>query len=164
MTLPARDHRIDALRKGTHSAEDKCKALEREYPWIQNEMKDFGKKGSDYDWESNDPSEMFEEYEKARGTIDMLSKKVNKKVMQMFEKAEHEYTELKRKKDVVETDKSKLERSWTNLTRRNVKHWKLPGKKWMEILVQSFRPSCLGRPQSLNQLKEHHSWTVSRFT
>lgn len=101
-------YRIDALRKGAHSAEDKCKALEREYPWIQSEMKHFGEKGSDYDWEANDPSEMFEEYEKARGTIDTLSKKVNKKVMQMFEKAEHEYTELKRKKDVVETDKSKI--------------------------------------------------------
>ena len=36
------------------------------------------------------------------------TQKVNKKVMQMFEKAEHEYTELKRKKDVVETDKSKI--------------------------------------------------------
>ncbi len=34
---------------------------------------------------------------------------VNKKVMQMFEKAEQEYNELKRKKDVVEADKSRIQ-------------------------------------------------------
>lgn len=100
--------RIEALKKGAHTAEDKCHALEREYPWIQTEMSHFGTPGSDYDWEANDPTEMFEEYEKARHTIDALSKRVNKKVMQMFEKAEHEYNELKRKKDVVENDKFKI--------------------------------------------------------
>eukprot|EP00889_Picochlorum_renovo_P003508 jgi/Picre1/30538/NNA_005901.t1 len=101
-------NRIEALRKGAHTAEDKCRALEREYPWIQTEMSHFGTSGSDYDWDANDPTEMFQEYEKARGVIDNLSKRVNKKVMQMFEKAEHEYTELKRKKDVVEADKAKI--------------------------------------------------------
>jgi structural maintenance of chromosome 2 len=101
-------NRIDSLRKGAHTAEDKCKALEREYPWIETEVSHFGTSGSDYDWNANDPTEMFEEYERARQTIDSLSKRVNKKVMQMFEKAEHEYTELKRKKDVVEADKAKI--------------------------------------------------------
>lgn len=52
---------------------------------------------------------MFAEYEKASSAIEGLSKKVNKKVMQMFEKAEQEYSELKRKKDVVEGDKSRIE-------------------------------------------------------
>lgn len=101
-------NRVESLRKGSHTAEDKCKALEREYPWIQAEECHFGTSGSDYDWISNDPIRMFEEYENARLTIDALSKRVNKKVMQMFEKAEHEYTELQRKKDVVEADKAKI--------------------------------------------------------
>ena len=51
----------------------------------------------------------FDEYGRAEATIEGLSKKVNKKVMQMFEKAEQEYTELKRKKDVVEGDKNRIE-------------------------------------------------------
>jgi structural maintenance of chromosome 2 len=55
------------------------------------------------------PPQVFADYEKATATIDALSKKVNKRVMQMFEKAEQEYTELKRKKDVVEGDKRKIE-------------------------------------------------------
>ena len=55
------------------------------------------------------PAQVFAEYEKASSAIEGLSKKVNKKVMQMFEKAEQEYSELKRKKDVVEGDKSRIE-------------------------------------------------------
>jgi structural maintenance of chromosome 2 len=53
--------------------------------------------------------QVFADFERASATIDALSKRVNKKVMQMFEKAEQEYNELKRKKDVVETDKRKIE-------------------------------------------------------
>lgn len=52
---------------------------------------------------------MFAAFEAANSAIAGLSKKVNKKVMQMFEKAEQEYNELKRKKDVVENDKGRIE-------------------------------------------------------
>lgn len=102
-------NRLEALRKGAHDAVDRCRALERDYPWIMTERGHFGKPGSDYDWDAHDPTAVFSEYEKARSTIETLSKKVNKKVMQMFEKAEQEYNELKRKKDVVENDKRKIQ-------------------------------------------------------
>ena len=107
--------KVETLRKGAHAAEDKCRSLEREYPWIETERAHFGEAGGDYDWQASDPAEMFTEYEKARGIIDSLSKRVNKKVMQMFEKAEHEYTELKRKKDVVEADKAKIRATMDDL-------------------------------------------------
>lgn len=101
--------RMEGVRKAAHDATDRCQALEREYPWIVTEKPHFGKLGSDYDWQTNDPNEVFKQYERATTTIDSLSKRVNKKVMQMFEKAEQEYNELKRKKDVVENDKRKIE-------------------------------------------------------
>jgi structural maintenance of chromosome 2 len=101
-------NRLEALRKGAADAVDRCRALERDYPWIDTEREHFGKTGSDYDWIAHDPTEVFKQWETARKTIDTLAKKVNKKVMQMFEKAEEEYTELKRKKDVVENDKQKI--------------------------------------------------------
>jgi len=108
-------NKVEALRKGAHTAEDKCRSLEREYPWIEDEQNRFGEAGSDYDWGATDPAEMFAEYDRARGTIENLSKRVNKKVMQMFEKAEHEYTELKRKKEVVEADKAKIRATMDDL-------------------------------------------------
>lgn len=102
-------NKLEAMRKAAHDAVDRCRALEREYPWINTEREHFGKPGSDYDWEANDPTAQFKAYERATTTIATLAKKVNKKVMQMFEKAEQEYNELKRKKDVVENDKQKIE-------------------------------------------------------
>lgn len=100
---------MEALRKAAHDAVDRCQTLERDYPWIRTEIEHFGKPGGDYDWVNNDAVAVFKDYEKASATIEGLSKKVNKKVMQMFEKAEQEYNELKRKKDVVENDKVKIE-------------------------------------------------------
>jgi structural maintenance of chromosome 2 len=97
------------MRKGMADASDRCRKLERDYPWIPSEEAHFGRPGGDYDWEGNDPEEVFADYERANATIESLSKKVNKRVMQMFEKAEQEYDELKRKKDVVENDKRKIE-------------------------------------------------------
>lgn len=102
------NNRLEALHRSAADATDRCLALERDYPWIDSERKHFGKPNSDYDWTANDPTEVFKKWEEARVTIDALSTKVNKKVMQMFEKAEQEYNELKRKKDVVETDKLKI--------------------------------------------------------
>jgi structural maintenance of chromosome 2 len=102
-------NKLETLRKAAHDAVDRCRCLERDYPWINTEREHFGKPGSDYDWEANDPTAVFKEYERATSIIDTLAKKVNKKVMQMFEKAEQEYNELKRKKDVVENDKEKIE-------------------------------------------------------
>ncbi|KAL4421732.1 hypothetical protein ABPG77_002348 [Micractinium sp. CCAP 211/92] len=105
------NHRLDTLRKGMTDSADHLRKLLREYPWIEGEKAQFGRPGSDYDWEARDPKQVFAEYEKASSAIEGLSKKVNKKVMQMFEKAEQEYSELKRKKDVVEGDKSRIEQT-----------------------------------------------------
>ncbi len=101
--------RLESLRKGIADAADRVAGLEREYPWIPSEAPQFGRPGGDYDWAANDPTAAFAEFERAGATIEALARKVNRKVMQMFEKAEQEYTELKRKKDVVEADKSKIE-------------------------------------------------------
>ena len=128
------------MRKAMGEAGDRLRKLEREYPWIQSEKVHFGRQGSDYDWQANDPDkaragrggrgcvctpqglsvrgainllhallQMFEEYERANSTIELLAKKVNKRVNAMFEKAEQEYNELKRKKDVVEGDKRRIQ-------------------------------------------------------
>ncbi|PRW61562.1 structural maintenance of chromosomes 2-1 isoform A [Chlorella sorokiniana] len=104
-------NKLDTLRKGMQESAEKIRKLEREYQWIASEKQFFGRPGSDYDFEGNNVDEKFEEYNTANATIEGLSKKVNKKVMQMFEKAEQEYNELKRKKDVVEADKSRIQQT-----------------------------------------------------
>ncbi|GJT65087.1 structural maintenance of chromosomes protein 2-1 [Tanacetum coccineum] len=76
--------------------------------WITSEKQLFGRSGSDYDFTSRDPHAARDQYEKLQAEQSGLEKRVNKKVMAMFEKAEDEYNDLISKKNIIENDKSKI--------------------------------------------------------
>ncbi|KAH6788453.1 structural maintenance of chromosomes 2 [Perilla frutescens var. frutescens] len=78
------------------------------HAWIASEKQLFGRAGSDYDFESRDPHKAREDFEKLQSEQTGLEKRVNKKVMAMFEKAEDEYNGLISKKNIIENDKSKI--------------------------------------------------------
>ncbi|GMH75781.1 hypothetical protein TrRE_jg2314 [Triparma retinervis] len=81
----------------------------KKHSWIESEKEHFGVAGSDYDFDAVDPDKKSEQLKKLRTEQASLSKKINKKVMGMIEKAEGEYTELLRKRKVIENDKKKIE-------------------------------------------------------
>ncbi|KAL4574897.1 hypothetical protein LXL04_021737 [Taraxacum kok-saghyz] len=76
--------------------------------WINSEKQLFGKTGSDYDFTSRDPHKARQQFESLQAEQSGLEKRVNKKVMAMFEKAEDEYNDLISKKNIIENDKSKI--------------------------------------------------------
>ncbi|XP_028801071.1 structural maintenance of chromosomes protein 2-1 [Neltuma alba] len=84
--------------------------LIEKHAWIASEKQLFGKSGTDYDFSSRDPSKAREELEKLQAEQSGLEKRVNKKVMAMFEKAEDEYNDLMSKKNIIENDKSKIKK------------------------------------------------------
>ncbi|KAL6541728.1 Structural maintenance of chromosomes protein 2-2 [Orobanche gracilis] len=86
----------------------KVEKLIEKHAWIASEKQLFGRVGSDYDFESRDPHKAREEFEKLKAAQSGLEKRVNKKVMAMFEKAEDEYNDLISKKNIIENDKSKI--------------------------------------------------------
>ena len=53
--------------------------------------------------------QVYEQYKQAEATTGALSRRVNRKVMAMFERAKAEYGELRRKKEVVENDRAKIQ-------------------------------------------------------
>ncbi|KAJ0988950.1 hypothetical protein J5N97_007306 [Dioscorea zingiberensis] len=83
------------------------KLLEK-YVWIATEKQLFGKSGTDYDFSTRDPYKSREELDKLQAEQSSLEKRVNKKVMTMFEKAEDEYNDLISKKNIIENDKAKI--------------------------------------------------------
>ncbi|KAL2936526.1 Structural maintenance of chromosomes protein 2-1 [Bienertia sinuspersici] len=85
------------------------KLLEK-HSWIASEKQLFGRSGSDYDFASRDPHIAREELERLQGEQSSLEKRVNKKVMAMFEKAEDEYNDLISKKNIIENDKAKIKK------------------------------------------------------
>nr|GMC65783.1 structural maintenance of chromosomes protein 2-1-like [Ipomoea batatas] len=88
----------------------KVEKLLEKHAWIASEKQLFGKSGTDYDFSSRDPCKTKEDFEKLQAEQSGLEKRVNKKVMAMFEKAEDEYNDLISKKNIIENDKSKIKK------------------------------------------------------
>ncbi|KAI3432141.1 Structural maintenance of chromosomes protein [Psidium guajava] len=88
----------------------KVEKLIEKHAWIASERQLFGRSGTDYDFASRDPYKARGELEKLQAEQSGLEKRVNKKVMAMFEKAEDEYNGLMSKKNIIENDKSKIKK------------------------------------------------------
>jgi len=99
---------ISRIRKERQHAEKVVVSLLKNHPWIESEKSAFGIECGDYDFKAINADEMSVQLNSLRGEQESLSKKINKKVMGMIEKAEGEYTELLRKRKVVENDKKKI--------------------------------------------------------
>ena len=63
----------------------------RQHAWIATERALFGKPGGEYDWKAMDAGKARKRLAELQSQQDSLGKKINKKVMGMFEKAEQEY-------------------------------------------------------------------------
>ncbi|KAK1271748.1 Structural maintenance of chromosomes protein 2-2 [Acorus gramineus] len=85
------------------------KLLEK-HSWIAAEKQLFGKSGTDYDFSSRDTQKSREAFEKLQAEQAGLEKRINKKVMAMFEKAEDQYNDLISKKNIIQNDKSKIKK------------------------------------------------------
>ncbi|KAG2711066.1 hypothetical protein I3760_04G059500 [Carya illinoinensis] len=99
--------RMEMEQKDCSTKVDK---LIEKHAWITSEKQLFGRRGTDYDFSSCDPFKAREELERLQAEQSGLEKRVNKKVMAMFEKAEDEYNELMSKKNIIENDKSKIKK------------------------------------------------------
>ncbi|BDA47769.1 Structural maintenance of chromosomes protein 2 [Coccomyxa sp. Obi] len=124
------EHKLARMEKDARDSAGVCKQLETEYPWIGSEKRLFGRAGSDYDWTARDPQAAFAEYRQLEETLQGLSKTLNKKVMQMFDKAESEYRELSEKKRIVENDKEKIKKVIAEL---DEKKREALGKTWEKV-------------------------------
>jgi len=135
---------IGKVEKDRLNAEKFVSNMVKKYAWIESEKSAFGLAGGDYDFSAVNVNEFRSQLENLQMEQDSLSKKINKKVMGMIEKAEAEYTELLRKRKVVENDKKKiqavieeldvkkkteLERTWVKVNRDfgNIFSTLLPG-------------------------------------
>lgn len=102
-------HKLTQWEKDFKDAAKTKNALLKQHPWIEKEQAYFGLAGSDYDFGAKDVEACKKRFSQVKSEQDRLAKKINKKVMGMIEKAESEYEELARKKQVILNDKQKIE-------------------------------------------------------
>jgi hypothetical protein len=75
-----------------------------------------------------------------------LSKKINKKVLGMFEKAEQEYHDLMKKKAIIEKDKAKIEEVIVELDRKKYEALESTWKKVTKDFGSIFSTLLPGTP------------------
>lgn len=102
------EHKITRLLKEESEAKHIVKKLEKSHPWIETEKEFFGREHTDYDFQRRDPASANRRLLELKETQGALSKKINKKVMGMIEKAEQEYQGLMNKRHIIENDKEKI--------------------------------------------------------
>ena len=100
--------RLTRIEQNATDAAAESQRLLRKHPWIASEKHLFGEPGTDYDFSETDADEARAQLADAEEAQERLGKKVNKKVMAMFEKAELDYAKLNEKKRTVEKDRQKI--------------------------------------------------------
>lgn len=104
--------------------------LIQKHAWIASEKQLFGRSGTDYDFASRDPIKARQELERLQTEQTSLEKRVNKKVMTMFEKAEDEYNDLISRKNIIENDKAKIKNVITELDEKKKETLKVT---WIKV-------------------------------
>ncbi|KAK7283893.1 hypothetical protein RIF29_13642 [Crotalaria pallida] len=104
------ENEVKRMEMEQKDCSERVDKLVEKHAWIATEKQLFGKSGTDYDFSSRNPGKAREELEKLQAEQSGLEKRVNKKVMAMFEKAEDEYNDLMSKKNIIENDKSKIKK------------------------------------------------------
>jgi structural maintenance of chromosome 2 len=89
----------------------------------------FGKQNTDYDFDKTNPVHAAARLATLQEAQQQLSKRINKKVMGMFEKAEREYQDLMKKRGIIENDKTKIEKVISELDRKKNEALKTTWKK-----------------------------------
>ncbi|CAH9090746.1 unnamed protein product [Cuscuta epithymum] len=107
----------------------KVEKLLEKNAWITSEKQLFGKSGTDYDFSSCNPRKTKDDFEKLQAEQSGLEKRVNKKVMAMFEKAEEEYNDLIAKKNIIEKDKAKIKKVIEELDEKKKETLKITWEK-----------------------------------
>ncbi|ESP01316.1 hypothetical protein LOTGIDRAFT_212851 [Lottia gigantea] len=102
------EHKISKHQKDTRDAVKLVESMLQEYDWIAEEKKYFGQPNTSYDFKVNDPKEAERRISNLTATKEKLSKNVNMRAMNMLGKAEEQYNDLIKKRQIVLNDKAKI--------------------------------------------------------
>ena len=115
------EHKKRRFEEEKKTAEKVVEKLEKDFPWIQQEQEFFGQPNTDYDFNNCDMKTINKQINKLEKEQEDLQRKVNHKVTGMIEKAERDYKELKKKREIVTRDKAKLLHTIKELDERKQK-------------------------------------------
>ena len=110
LELKKMEQKIARFEKDEAAARKFVDLMITKHPWITTEKQFFGRPHTDYSFDECDISVAQKRLKELQDEQVSLSKKINKKVMGMIEKAEQEYKGLIQKRTVIENDRAKIEK------------------------------------------------------
>jgi len=109
LELKQLDHRLNKTRNEAKDAQERVRRMLAEHAWIEADQQFFGQPSTSYDFKATDPHEASKRIGKLEEARTKLGKNVNMRAMKMLGKAEEQFNDLMRKKQIVESDKAKIE-------------------------------------------------------
>ena len=103
------EHKMSRAEKDSSESETRLARLHEDHPWVESESHLFGVAGGEYDFAARDPAAATAELETQERVQTTLAKRINKKVIAMFDKAESEFKQLQEKRRIVLNDRAKIE-------------------------------------------------------
>eukprot|EP01094_Clydonella_sp_ATCC50884_P014952 TRINITY_DN25529_c0_g1_i1.p1 TRINITY_DN25529_c0_g1~~TRINITY_DN25529_c0_g1_i1.p1 ORF type:complete len:1204 (+),score=388.83 TRINITY_DN25529_c0_g1_i1:89-3613(+) len=110
LELQKSEHKINRLESDLVDAQDAVKHIAAKHSWVEKEKQSFGTRGSDYDFEAENPKKAAKTLATLEAAQEKLSKSINRKVMNMFQQADQEYRELCKKREIIQTDRAHIEK------------------------------------------------------
>ncbi|KAK3911305.1 Structural maintenance of chromosomes protein 2 [Frankliniella fusca] len=98
----------EKLKSNAANSEQVMEHLSNKYEWIEKDKSQFGNRGGLYDFQENNPKETEKRLAKLEETKEKLGRNLNTRAMNLLSKEEEQYTEVLRKKGIVEHDKQQL--------------------------------------------------------
>ncbi|KAH3756011.1 structural maintenance of chromosomes protein 2 [Pelomyxa schiedti] len=110
--LKKHEHSREKCSKAKEQASKYIREKEKSHPWINSDKHKFGQKG-DYDFSHIEDDKRKLKEKKAEQ--EELFKRLNRKVMTMYESTEEKYHDLVKKREKLEKDKKSIETTIANL-------------------------------------------------
>ncbi|KAL6267069.1 hypothetical protein P5V15_000145 [Pogonomyrmex californicus] len=131
------NHEINDIKKSAAECKQKVLELTKKYEWIEQEKPYFGKKGGIYDFEVNKPEEVEQKVHNLESMREKLSRNINTRSINLFDKEEEQYNDTLKKKRIVENDKNKILETIKHLDEKKkqtlLKAWKQINKDFGSI-------------------------------
>ncbi len=120
--------KLREAQRGRTQAAQLVESYDEKHTWIALEKNLFGVEGTDYEFTDSKLSTASKQLKHLEKMQEGLSRKLNRKVLDMFDTAEAEYKDLMKKKDIVAQDKNKIEKVIAELDKQKMvavdKTWK----------------------------------------
>lgn len=108
-------HQIDNFSKQQQSARHTLQAMEKEHEWIADEVDNFGRPNTPYDFNGMNMTESKRSLTALSERFQGMKKKINPKVMNMIDSVEKKEASLKNMMRTVIRDKKKIEETIAQL-------------------------------------------------